>query len=126
MEENVKHVKIVTIDDKHQIMTVLTCTLDSIFLLAQLIFQRSVIYVCLPSNWHITLMDNHWSNKSTTIDYLEYIVISYVCRKNVKQFGTYAKYPALAIFDIFKGQCTSDVLQILKDHNILYVTICTN
>ena len=37
-----------------------------------------------------------------------------------------AKHLALAIFDVFKRQCTSDVLQILKDNNILYVTIPNN
>ena len=27
-------------------------------------------------------------------------------------------YPALAIFDNFKGQITEDILQLLEDHNI--------
>ena len=69
-------------------------------------------------------MDNHWSNESTTIDYLQNIIIPYVerTRKNLELDG---KHPALAIFDVFKGQCTSDVLQILKD-NILYVTVPNN
>ena len=37
-----------------------------------------------------------------------------------------SSYPALVIFDVFKGQCTPTVLQMLKDYNILYVTVPNN
>jgi len=35
-------------------------------------------------------------------------------------------HSALVLFDVFKGQCTSDVLKLLKDNNILYVTVPGN
>ena len=33
---------------------------------------------------------------------------------------------ALVLFDVFKEQCTSKVLRILEDSNILYVTVPNN
>ena len=33
---------------------------------------------------------------------------------------------ALVLFDVFKGQCTSKVLKMLKDDDILYVTVPNN
>ena len=73
-KKGVKHVEIVAIVDKHQITTVLGFTLDGIFLPVQMIFQgKTDKYhprVSFPSYWHITHTDNHWSNESTTKDYL--------------------------------------------------------
>ena len=128
-KKGVKRIEIVAIDDKRQITAVLACTLDGTFLPIQLIFQGKTEkchpHVPFPSDWHITHTDNHWSNESTTIDYLKNIIIPYVERTR-KNLELDAKHPALAIFDVFKGQCTSDVLQILKDNNILYVTVPNN
>ena len=78
-----------------------------------------------PSDWHITHTDNHWSNESTTVDYLQLIIILYMERTQ-KDLGLDAQHPALVTFDTFKGQCTSNVLQILKDHYILYITVPNN
>ena len=35
-------------------------------------------------------------------------------------------HPALAIFDVFKGQCTERVFKMLEDHNILCVIVPSN
>ena len=37
-----------------------------------------------------------------------------------------ADHPALAIFDVFKGQCTEHVFRMLEDNNILYVIVPSN
>ena len=37
-----------------------------------------------------------------------------------------ADHPALAIFYIFKGQCTERVFRMLEDNNILYVIVPSN
>ena len=34
-----------------------------------------------------------------------------------------SSYPALVIFDNFKAQCTTEILQILDDHHIYVVTL---
>ena len=35
-------------------------------------------------------------------------------------------HPALTIFDVFKGQCTEEVLQILEENNIEHVCVPAN
>ena len=67
----------------------------------------------------------HWSNESTTIDYLVKIVIPYVNERQ-KELKLSADHPALAIFDVFKGQCTERVFKMLEDNNILYVIVPSN
>ena len=81
--------------------------------------------VSFPTGWHITHTDNHWANENTTIDYLRLIIIPYV-EKTRKDLILDSSYPALVIFDVFKGQCTRTILQTLKDNNILYVAVPNN
>ncbi len=35
-------------------------------------------------------------------------------------------YPALVLFDVFKGQCTESVYRLLDEHNILYIIVPAN
>lgn len=35
-------------------------------------------------------------------------------------------YPALVLFDVFKGQCTEEVLKLLHESNILYIIVPPN
>lgn len=78
-----------------------------------------------PNDWHITHTANHWANEHTTIDYVKKIIIPYVneTRKNLNLDNAYS---ALVIFDVFKGQCTKEVLKFLEDNHILYVTMPNN
>ena len=77
------------------------------FLSVQMIFQGKTEkchpHVSFPSDWHITHMDNHWSNENTIIDYLQHIIIiiPYVERTR-KNLRLDARHPALVIFDVFK------------------------
>ena len=102
-KKGTKHVEIVAIDDKRQITALLACTLNGTFLPVQLFFRGKLISVAFPSDWHITHTENHWSNESTTI---EYIIIPYM-EKTRKNLELDAKYLALATY--FKAQCTSTV-----------------
>jgi len=78
-----------------------------------------------PDDWHITYTANHWANEDTTIAYIENIIIPYV-KKERESLGLSNDHSALVLFDVFKGQCTSHVLKLLKDNNILYVTVPGN
>jgi len=128
-KKGTKRVEIAAVDDKRQITAVLACTLTGIFLPVQLIYERKTEKchpsISFPSSWHITHTDNHWANESTTLEYLRLIIIPYV-EKTRSELKLDSSYPALVIFDVFKGQCTTAVLQMLKDHHILYVTIPNN
>ena len=96
----------------------------------QLIY-KGITSKCLPKNvnfpkdWDITCTENHWSNKSTSIDYIIKIVIPYVNGRR-KELKLSADHPALAIFNVFKGQCTERVFRMLEDNNILYVIVPSN
>ena len=54
-------------------------------------------------DWHVTHLENHWSNKTTMITYISNITVPFVknIRKELKKTDDQA---ALAIFDKFKGQ----------------------
>ena len=40
------------------------------------------------------------------------------CYTKREELGLPSSYPALVVYDRFKGQCTNDVLQILKENHI--------
>ena len=48
----------------------------------------------------------------------------YQKKRRVK--ALYTSYPALVLFDNFKGQCTDSLLQILTKNNIDYIFIPPN
>ena len=53
------------------------------------------------------------------------MIIPYVKkeRERLKLDNTHC---ALALFDVFKGQCTAKVLELLEENNILFVTVPNN
>lgn len=61
----------------------------------------------------------------TTIGYIENIIIPYV-QKQRALLGLNDDHCALVLYDVFKGQCTSKVLKMLEENNILYVTVPNN
>ena len=58
-------------------------------------------------------------------EYLEEIFFPYIDAARVNS-GLSDDYPALAIFDNFKGQVTDDVMQLLEDHNVHVVKLPAN
>ena len=96
----------------------------------QLIYQGTTTK-CLPKNvsfpadWHNTCTANHWSNSNTMVDYVNLIIIPYIVETR-KALKLSEDHPALVLFDVFKGQCTEEVLQLLLDNNILYIFIPAN
>ena len=131
-KKGTKRVEIAAIDDKRQITALFACTMSGNFLPMQLIYKGTTTK-CLPklkdegfpSDWHITYTTNHWANEVTTIAYLEKVIIPYVKRERERLKLEHA-HCALALFDVFKGQCTAKVLALLEENNILFVTIPNN
>ncbi len=123
-----KRVEIVGISDKRQITTVSGGTMTGEFLPPQLIYQGKTS-ACLPrykfpSDWHVTCKPNHWSNEDKMKEYIERIIVPYVDHKR-KELKVSSDQPALAIFDVFRGQQT-DVLKLLEENNIHVVNIPAN
>ena len=127
--EGSKRVEIAGIDDKRQITAVFAGTLVGDFLPPQLIYQgktkKSLPSVEFPSNWHVTYTDNHWSNETTMMDYLSSVLLPYIQQKR-KELKLKNDYPALVIFDRFKAQCTTAVLDILRNNHIHVMIVPAN
>lgn len=125
-----ERVYIAAIDDKRQITALFTCTAAGNFLPIQLVYDGTTKR-CFPSNvdfpkgWNITCSPNHWSNGDTMIEYVHEILIPYVTEKR-KELKLTDDYPALVLFDSFKGQCTDEVYTLLDQTNILRVFIPSN
>jgi len=78
--------------------------------------------VNFPSDWHFTYTPNHWENEETSMAYIDNIIIPYIQKERIS-LGLSSDHCAVVLFDVFKGQCTSNVLKNLEDNNILYVTV---
>ena len=73
-----------------------------------------------PSDWQITHTQNHWS-KETMLQYIKEVIVPFVDRKR-EDLNLDADYPALAVFDHFKGQLTDKItqeLEVNKIHSVL-------
>ena len=71
------------------------------------------------------MLPNHRLNGDTMIEYINEILIPFVTEKR-KELNMAADYPALVLFDTFKGQCSGEVYRLLDRSNILYVIIPAN
>ena len=121
-----KRVEIAGLDDKRQLIVLLSCTMKGKLLPTQVIYAGKTP-ACLPkadypSDWFLTYTENHWSNEQTTLGYLHNILIPYVnaTRINLKLSKSHS---CLVIFDTFKGQTTPGFLKVLEENNILVVEI---
>ena len=120
-KEGKRRVEILGIDDKRQITAVFAATKDGNFLPIQVIYKgktkRSLPNIKFPSDWLASYTENHWANERTTKEYIYKILLPYVnCKR--EELGLPSSYPALVVYDRFKAQCTSDVLQILRENHI--------
>ena len=59
------------------------------------------------------------------IEYVKLIIVPCVTEKR-KQLKLHSKYPALVLFDFFKGQCTDSVFKLLDENNILHIMVPAN
>ena len=69
--------------------------------------------VKFPESFHITHSSNHWSNEPIVIEYLKKIIFPHLEKKR-KDLNLADNAKALLIFDVFKGQTTSDVNELLR------------
>ena len=128
-EKGRKHVEIVALNDKRQITAVVCGTLNGHFLPMQLIYQGTTT-ACLPKtafpkDWLLSYTPNHWSNEEKTLEYIQNIILPYLTAKK-RELCLPESFPALAIFDFFKGQTTPGTYQLLEQNNIYPISIPAN
>ena len=128
-QEGTRRVEIAGKDDKRQITAVLACTMSGDLLPLQLVYQgktpRCLPQVEFPTKWHITYTENHWCNQVTMKEYINNIILPYVKQKREDLMFS-VDYPAVVIFDNFKGQCTTKLLSALDNNNINVILIPPN
>ena len=114
-----KRIDVAGANDKRAITVVFCGSLVGDFLPLQVIFKgktpRCHPRFHFPSDWDITHSPRHWSNESTTLQYIDNILVLYVQRRR-EDYGE--ETAAVVIMDNFKGQITQSVTSRLESNNI--------
>ena len=115
---------------KKQITGTFTVTKSGDFLPMQIIYQGKTIRrhsqgVVFPEGFNITHTPNHWSNEEKSIELLEEIVFPYLSRKRA-ELNLPDDQKALLIFDVFKGQKTQRILELMVENHSVYVFVPNN
>ena len=118
------------INDKRQITGTYCVSLKGEFLPPQLIYQGKTPayypkHVKFPDGFHITQTENHWSNERVHLAYLKKTIIFHI-EKVRKQLNLQEDHKALLIYDVFKGQTTGAVSELLEKKNIISKKVPTN
>ena len=128
-KEGCKRVEIIGLNDKRQITVELGVTKNGHYLPPQLIYagktKQCLPKVNFPSSGHITCTKNHWANEVTTLQYIDEILLPYICQTR-KELNLPPHHSSLVIFDQFKSQCTAAVLEVLAENHILVALVSVN
>ena len=129
MEKNAETVPIGNLDDKRQITGTFVVNLSGEFLPVQLIYTRKTDLchpkVEFPKGFDITHSLNHWASKEIVMSLLKKIVFSFVNKKR-GSLSLSKDAKALLIFDVFKGQATPAVNDLLKDNDCIVQHVPNN
>ena len=122
-------VPIANVDDKRQITATFCVNTVGDFLPVQLIYggvtDKFHPKVKFPESLVITHSQNHWSNEDIVVEYLMKIILPYIkSKRQALKLPENAK--TLLIFDVFKGQTTSAVNDLLKKNDIIAIHVPNN
>lgn len=79
----------------------------------------------LPKDWLLSFTPNHWSNEDKTEEYIHSVFFPYIEKKRA-ELGLPKDFPAVLLFDAFKGQTTEKIYRLLEANNIYTVSIPAN
>ena len=127
--KGVKNVLIARSTDKRTITSTFSITIDGQFLPMQIIYgektSKSIPRVSFPDGFLVSANPKHYSNEEESLKMMEHIIIPYVQQqRNTLKLD--AEYPAMLLMDVFKGQMTDPVKEILKRNNILLQKVPPN
>ena len=92
-----------------------------LFLPMQIIYEGKTTR-CLPKNvefpegFNVTFTPNHWSNEEKVIEYLNEIIFPY-CEAKREELDLPPDQKALLIYDVFKGQKTDRVYDLVEEND---------
>ena len=87
--------------------------------------DRSIPTIDFPDNFSLSANPKHYSNEEESLKVLNDIVIPYLCVEK-ERLKLPPNHPTLLILDVFRGQMTERVLNLLKESNILFVKVPAN
>ena len=127
--KGVKNVSIARSTDKRTITTTFSITMDGQFLPVQIIYggktSKSIPRVSFPDGFLVSVNPKHYSNEEESLKMMERIIIPHV-QKQSNTLKLDAEYQAMLLMDIFKGQMTDPVKEILKGNNIIIQKVPAN
>ena len=120
--KDAKSVSIAGSTDKRTITATFSITMDGQFLPMQVIYggktTKSIPRVSFPDSFLVSANLKHYSNEEESLKMMEHIIIPNI-KSQRKILKLDAEYPAMLIMDVFKGQMTDPVKEILKKNNIV-------
>ena len=125
-----KHFKSVPITDKRNITLTFTVSLSGEFLPLQIIYGGKTKANLprgfeLPKGFCLTQNPKHWSNEQETMKLIKEVINPHVV-KTRNHLGLSETQWALVVLDVFKGQVTDKVKQMLTSLHIELVTVPAN
>ena len=128
-EKSSSTVPINGVSDKRMITATFTISLDGKFLPIQLIYagktERSIPKIKFPKSFSLSANPTHFSNETESLKLMKEIVIPYFQTER-KKLGLAANHSGLIIMDVFKGQTTDAVQNLLKKNNIFFTKVPAN
>lgn len=123
-QEGAKQLSITAIDDKRHLTAVMACSMTGYFLPLQMIYtgktEKCLPNFKFPSEWDITYSENHWSNETTMLQYVENILVPYFVNTK-KQLKLPEEQKTIVLMDVFAVHRTDKFLSALKAHHIIPV-----
>ena len=108
---------------------VLAVTLAGEYLPPQLLYQGKTEgchpAIEFPPEWDVWHSENHWSNEVTMLRYADKVLLPCVKKKR-EAMGLNENHPCLTIFDVFRGQQTPALRELLEKNNIDRINVPAN
>ena len=128
-EKSSSTVPINGVSDKRMITATFTISLDGKFLPIQLIYagktERSIPKIKFTKSFLLSTNPTHFSNETESLKLMKEIVIPYFQTER-KKLGLAANHSGSIIMDVFKGQTTDAVQNLLKKNNIFFTKVPAN
>ena len=122
-------VSIKGVADKRMITGTFTISLDGKFLPMQVIYagktDRSIPNVDFPKEFSLSANPKHFSNEEQSLKILKEIIIPYM-QKERERLGLDISHPGLLIMDVFRGQTTSNIRNLLASNDIYFTKVPAN
>ena len=87
--------------------------------------SKSLPAVEFPKGFSLSVNPTHYSNSEESIKIIAEIIILYA-EQEIEKLNVPDNHSALLIMDVFRGQMTDAVLELLTKHNILLVKVPNN